>query len=146
MVERLIRSYDFWNSRHRSVPRNRWIWEAAALGTLGLIAVYATAEIGNPWIVLIAVGVLAFLLLVPNLAAAAISRPVRLVRSLEWWQVLWIVMLLGGLVFRARTASEISQSPVDAFAVFRICCMLLISAFLFLRLTLWGTNWLKFLF
>jgi O-antigen ligase len=142
MGERLMNSSDL----PIRTARTRRFWEVSVLVALGLIAIYATTELENPWIVLIIVGVLTFVLLVPNFAGAAIAHPVRLLRSLAWWQILWFVMLMGGLVFRARTASEISQSPVDGLALFRISCMLLVAAILFLRLTLRRTNWLPFLF
>jgi O-antigen ligase len=139
MGEKLIKSSDLWIR----MARTRRIWEVSVLAALSLITIYATAELQNPWVALIIVGVLGFVLLVPNLASAAIVQPVRLVRNLAWWQILWFVMLVGGLVFRARTASEISNSPVDALALFRIGCMLLVAAVLFLRLTLRRTNWLR---
>ena len=128
------------------MTRTRRIWEVSVLVALSLTTVYSATELENPWIVLIVMGVLGFFLLVPNLGHAAIVQPFRLVRSIAWWQGLWFVMLMGGLVFRARTASEISQSPVDVLALFRISCMLLVAAVLFFRLTLRRTSWLPFLF
>ncbi len=142
MDERLVKNSDVWIR----ITRTRWIWEVSVLVVLSLITVYAATELENPWIVLIILGVLGFLLLVPNFASAAIVQPARLVRTMAWWQGLWLVMLLGGLIFRARTASEISQSPLDAFALFRISCMLLVAGVLFFRLTLRRTNWLRFHF
>ncbi len=116
------------------------------LVALGLTAVYVTIEFQNPWIALIVVGVLGFLLLVPNLGSAAIVEPAQLIRSFAWWQGLWFVMLMGSLIFRIRSPSEISQSPVDGWAMYRISCSLLVAVVLFFRLTFRKTNWVPFLF
>ena len=66
--------------------------------------------------------------------------------SFTWWQVAWLVLFLSGLSFRARTAAEISDSPVDAFALYRITCVGVVALILFVRLTLRRTNWLPSLF
>lgn len=61
--------------------------------------------------------------------------------SFTWWQVAWLVLFLSGLSFRARSAAEISESPVDAFALYRIGCVGIVAVILFVRLTLRKTNW-----
>ena len=66
--------------------------------------------------------------------------------SFTWWQVAWLVLFLSGLIFRARTAAEISDSPVDAWALYRIVCVGIVALILFVRLTLRRTNWLPFVF
>jgi O-Antigen ligase len=66
--------------------------------------------------------------------------------SFAWWQVAWLVLFLSGLSFRARTAAEISDSPVDVFALYRITCVGVVALILFVRLTLRRTNWLPSLF
>jgi O-antigen ligase len=63
-----------------------------------------------------------------------------------WWQAAWLVMFMSGWSFRARSAAEISESPVDAFAAYRILCVGIVALILFLRLTLRKTNWLPSLF
>jgi O-antigen ligase len=128
------------------MTRTRRILEVSVLAALGLTAVYATIAFQNPWIAMIVAGVLGFVLMVPNLGSAAIVGQARLLRSFSWWQVLWFVMLLSSLVFRERSASEISASPVDGWALFRIGCTVLVAAVSFFRLTFRKTNWLPFLF
>jgi hypothetical protein len=66
--------------------------------------------------------------------------------TLTWWQVAWLVLFLSGLSFRARTAAEISESPVDAFALYRIACVGIVALILFVRITLRRTNWVPSLF
>jgi O-antigen ligase len=128
------------------MTKTRWIWEVSVLVALGLTTIYATIELENPWPALAIGSVLGFLLLVPNVGSAAIVGPVRLAKAFTWWQLLWFVMLMSSLVFRERTASEISQSPVDGWALFRIGCTLLVAAVLFCRLTFQKANWVPFLF
>lgn len=69
------------------------------------------------------------------------SRP-----SFTWWQIAWLLLFMSGFVFRARTAAEIGDSPVDAFALYRIAGVGIVALILFVRLTLRRTNWLPFLF
>ena len=66
--------------------------------------------------------------------------------SVTWWQIAWLVLFLSGLTFRARTAAEISSSPVDSFALYRITCVTIVGLILFLRLTLRKTRWLPSVF
>jgi O-antigen ligase len=60
---------------------------------------------------------------------------------LSWWQTLWMLLFLSGLVFRARTAAEISDDPVDAWALFRIGLIFVVALVLFLRICLRRTRW-----
>jgi O-antigen ligase len=53
---------------------------------------------------------------------------------------------LSGLVFRGRTAAEINNSAIDAWALYRIGCVALVGAILFVRLTLRKTQWVSQLF
>lgn len=66
--------------------------------------------------------------------------------SLTWWQTAWLLLFLSGLVFRARTAAEINNSAIDAWALYRIGCVFLVGAILFVRLTLKRTRWVPYLF
>jgi O-antigen ligase len=63
-----------------------------------------------------------------------------------WWRVALLVLFLSGLSFRARTAAEISETPIDGWAFFRIASVGIVGLILFLRLTLRKTNWLPPLF
>jgi O-antigen ligase len=66
--------------------------------------------------------------------------------SLTWWQTAWLLIFLSGLVFRGRTAAEINNSAIDAWALYRIGCVALVGAILFVRLTLKKTQWVSQLF
>jgi len=54
----------------------------------------------------------------------------------SWWQTLWILLFVSGLIFRVRTAADINDSPIDAWALFRIGCVGLAAMVLFVRLSL----------
>jgi O-Antigen ligase len=128
------------------MTRTRQFWEVSVLLVLGVATLYATTVLENPWIVLVFAGVLTFVALVPNASRALIVRSIQLVRSVSWWQALWFLILIGGLIFRSRSAGEISRSPVDGLALFRIGCSALVAVVLFFRLTFRKTNWLPSLF
>jgi O-antigen ligase len=130
----------------RPMTNTKRIWEISVLVGLSLTAIYASTELENPWIALPVVSVLGFVMLVPNFGSAAIVQPARLLGSIAWWQGLLVVMFVGGLIFRSRTASEISQSPIDGLALFRIGCTLLVAGVLLFRLTFRKTHWVQFLF
>jgi hypothetical protein len=66
--------------------------------------------------------------------------------SLTWWQVAWLLVFLSGLVFRGRTAADINNSAIDAWALYRVGCIFLVGAILFIRLTLRKTQWVSQLF
>ena len=59
----------------------------------------------------------------------------------SWWQTLWILLFVSGLIFRVRTAADINDAPVDAWALFRIGCVGLAAMVLFVRLSLKRTRW-----
>lgn len=66
--------------------------------------------------------------------------------SLTWWQTAWLLIFLSGFVFRARTAADINNSAIDAWALYRIGCVFLVGAILFIRLALRRTQWVPQLF
>src|SRR5271156_4259554 len=71
---------------------------------------------------------------------------VSLLASFSWWQGLWLLLFLSGLVFRIRAAQDIDQSPLDIWAAYRVGLMLIIGLILFFRLVFHRTNWLRTLF
>jgi len=61
--------------------------------------------------------------------------------KLRWWHLPWALLLVGSLVFRIRSASEIISDPVDAWAGFRIGMDTLVAFILLGRLAVRRTNW-----
>ncbi len=71
---------------------------------------------------------------------------VSLLASFTWWQGLWLLFFLSGLVFRIRAAQDIDQSPLDIWAAYRVGLVLIVGSILFARLVFHRTNWLRTLF
>jgi O-antigen ligase len=59
----------------------------------------------------------------------------------SWWQLLWVLLFVSGFIFRVRTAADINDAPIDAWALFRIGCVFLAAMLLFIRLSLKRTRW-----
>ena len=74
-----------------------------------------------------------------------LSRAAAAAASLTWWQLLWLLAFLSGLVFRARTSQDIAANAVDGWAIFRIALMGVNAGILILRLALRRTLWLEYL-
>jgi len=70
----------------------------------------------------------------------------RLAAQLRWWHLLWIMVFLSGLVFRARGAEEIQEGPLDLWALYRVGLMGTVALVLLSRLTTTRTSWLTYLF
>lgn len=77
----------------------------------------------------------------------ALSYAASLFRSLKgeltWWHGLWLLLLLSCLVFRIRDVQSRRDSPIDAWAVYRIALVLAVALILGLRLALKITEWTK---
>ncbi len=55
-------------------------------------------------------------------------RPQELVLRLDWWQVIWLLMLASGFVFRARTITDAADNPLDSAAMVRVGIMAMATA------------------
>jgi O-antigen ligase len=71
---------------------------------------------------------------------------VSLKRSFTWWQGLWLLLFLSGLVFRLRDEYDIHQSPLDGWALYRIGLDAVIGLVLVQRLLSGKTSWVRSLF
>jgi O-antigen ligase len=68
---------------------------------------------------------------------------VSMVKSLQWWHWLWLIIFVSGLVFRKRTAAEGMEAPVDTAAAFRIVTVGLVGTVLLVKLFLRHVEWLS---
>ena len=66
--------------------------------------------------------------------------------SFTWWQGVWLLMVLSGLVFRVREVQDINAQPLDAWAGFRIAVEGIVAVILISRLVSGRTPWLRTLF
>jgi hypothetical protein len=69
-----------------------------------------------------------------------------LFKSFTWWQGVWLLMLVSGLVFRVREVQDINAQPLDAWAGFRIAVEGIVGVILIARLVSGSTPWLRTLF
>src|SRR5690348_1032020 len=90
-------------------------WAAAGAGAMALGAATAT----SPRLTLL--GLLGVLLL---LWLTSLRRVLPLIADLwtrmRWWQLLWLLLFMSGLVYRARTTSSAGSNPLDSAALSRI--------------------------
>jgi len=110
-----------------------------------LLGASATLVIGWPKI-----NTSTILILVVLLCAMALTRSLgkvaEAIRSLTWWQILWLLLFVSGLVFRDRDLHAVETEPLDASAIFRIALVCITAVVLLVRLSLRKTNWLQTLF
>jgi len=66
--------------------------------------------------------------------------------ELRWWHWLLLLTYISQLVFRLRDVPEARESPLDAWAIFRIGPEAIIATVLLYRLTLKRPDWLRSLF
>lgn len=77
---------------------------------------------------------------------SAISRWRNLKTQLEWWHVLWFMVVLSGLVFRIRDSQTIQESPIDFWALYRMGLMLIVALFLLGRMATRQARWIDSIF
>jgi O-antigen ligase len=66
--------------------------------------------------------------------------------TLRWWHLLWVLMVVSAMVFRRRTAADITADPLDAWAVFRVAIDMVVALVLLARLALRRTHWIGSMF
>lgn len=97
------------------------------------------------------------LILLPALVAAAVvTLPVSvraivrgarsIVRYITWWQVIFVLCFLSGVVWRVRTLQDINSEPLDMFALLRIALQATVTLVLLMRLFDRRTDWVRPLF
>jgi hypothetical protein len=90
---------------------------------------------------------LAMILALPAMWASWVgAKEVRRVLSafwprVKWWHWVWFLSVISGFVFRYRSSSEISQSPVDSTAALRLGPELIVLCILAARLVFRKPDW-----
>ena len=129
-----------------------WLWIALPAVLLGYLACAQLFSIAlrfhDPGLVVI-VGALAG---VPTLFVLALGfrQGIAYARSflptLRWWHWLWALTIVSAMVFRRRTAADITSDPLDAWAVFRVAVDMIVAFVLLGRLALRRTHWVGSMF
>lgn len=109
-----------------------------------VLGVSATLVIASPKIQRSAILILLALLIAMTLTRG-LGKMVRAIKSLTWWQILWLLLFVSGLVFRDRDLHAVETEPLDGSAMFRIALVCITAVVLLFRLSLRKTNWLQYL-
>lgn len=124
----------------------RWILQFSSFLAWGALAMYAIGSLHSTgYTILILLMPVAVLVFPAALRQAALGIG-RLVRSLTWWQGLWIILFFSQFVFRDRTDTSIRESPIDAAALYRVVLVGITAAVLAARLAVKRPPWLGSLF
>ena len=129
----------------RRTPFSSWIGVAAIFGLFGLFAMLAIARMAlrHGFLAILAlVGVPAVLIVLLLALRGGLDSLRNLKPQLRWYHGLWLLVFASALVFRIRGVNQIEQSPVDAWALYRISIELIVALALFIRLALRRTAWL----
>jgi O-antigen ligase len=113
------------------------------LGTLAIYAIGALHSIAATILILVVPLAVVVFTVVLRQAAGGIST---LVRSLPWWQGLWLLLFLSDFVFRKRTATDIRAAPIDAAALYRVALVCITGTVLAVRLAVKRPPWFGSLF
>ncbi len=123
----------------------RWVlglWPFVLLGVLAsLFASRFTGATGMFLPVLVP-----FALVLPFALSQAARNFSALRKQLAWWQALWLLLFLSGLIFRQRDAQDIKAAPLDLWAAYRISLVSITALALFVRLVFRQTEWTRSLF
>ncbi|MGD0009164.1 MAG: O-antigen ligase family protein [Terriglobia bacterium] len=126
--------------------KTRWILQFSCFLVLGTLAMYAIGSLHSSGAMILALSAPLAVLVLPAALRQAAGRIGRLVRSLTWWQGLWLLLFLSDFVFRQRTDKDIRGSPIDAAALYRIALVGITATVLAARLAVKRPPWLGSLF
>jgi O-antigen ligase len=113
----------------------RWIGELSIFALLTALAFYAAAPFRHTLLdVVLVLAPLLIVFVVLPAAKTLFRESAYVARSFTWWQGLWLVMFLSGLVFRGRDEYDIRQSAIDGWALYRIALDAIVGWILITRL------------
>jgi O-antigen ligase len=122
----------------------RWFREFFLFAVLTVIAFSVMAPFHHTVInALLIVTPLLLVFIVLPAAGNLVKESAKLANSFTWWQGLWLIMFLSGLVFRVRDESDIQQSALDGWAMYRILLDLIVALVLVKRLLTGKTLWVR---
>jgi O-antigen ligase len=125
----------------------RWIREASFFAVTTVIAFYLLSPFRHATFdLLLLVAPLAVVFAVLPATKTLIRESTELTRSFAWWQGLWLLMFLSGLVFRVRDEQDIRQSAIDGWAMYRIALDAIVCLALAHRVLTGKTPWIRSLF
>lgn len=128
--------------------RARSIAVVAGVALCTLMSLYLAISLHNKMLglalLLVAAGTAIFI--VPVSARSVLYGAASLIRSFTWWQGLFVLCFVSGIVWRVRELQDINSQPVDGFALFRVGLQGFVGLILLFRLFTFKTDWLRPLF
>jgi O-antigen ligase len=125
----------------------RWLATLSLFAVLTVITFTVMSPFHHAILNALLIGAPLILVFVVFPAAKILFREsAKLAHSFTWWQGLWLIMFLSGLVFRVRDEHDIQQSALDGWAVYRILLDAIVGVVLIERLLRGKTQWVRSLF
>lgn len=123
-----------------------WVWQVSCFLVLGTLAMYTIVSLHSSAATILMLAVPLAVVVLPQVLRRAAGGISTLVRSLTWWQGLWLLLFLSDFVFRQRTDTNIRSSPIDAAALYRVALVGMTATVLTVRLAVKRPPWLGSLF
>jgi O-antigen ligase len=121
--------------------------QLVGVALLTFLVFYDSAAFRHPtMLVLVPMIPLALVFVAAPAAKTVFRESVALRASFTWWQGMWFLLFLSGLVFRLRAVQDIDQSALDFWAIYRLGLVAIVGLVLCVRLVSERTSWLEVLF
>lgn len=101
---------------------------ATAIGVTVLASLGAGMLVAWSQAAVVAIGVAAFAVVWTLASVPALGRVHELVTTMRWWQLLWALLFVSGLVLRARTTETAAEAPLDLAGAYRIGLVAFVAA------------------
>lgn len=124
----------------------RWIWQFMFFMVVGTLAIYAVGSLHSSVATILILSVPLALLVFPAVLRKTVGGISTWLRSLTWWQGLWLLLFLSDLGLRSRTDTDIKASLIDPAALYRVALVGITGAVLAVRLAVKRPPWLGSLF
>jgi O-antigen ligase len=111
----------------------------------GLVAALVMGSSHYDLISILIVIALPAALLLPGVLRTIIRGGRSLFQGFTWWQGIWTILFLSGLVFRDRGIQEIEGEAIDGWALFRLALVALAAMVLLVRVALRKSDWPRYL-
>src|SRR5271170_595802 len=118
--------------------------QLVGVALLTFLVFYDSAAFRHPtMLVLVPMIPLALVFVAAPAAKTVFRESVALRASFTWWQGMWFLLFLSGLVFRLRAVQDIDQSALDFWAIYRLGLVAIVGLVLCVRLVSERTRWLE---
>ncbi len=131
--------------RKKVMPSLRWRWELALFLFLSASAALIMSSSRYDVITVLIVIAIPAVFLLPGVVAIVIRSGRTLLTGFTWWQGMWLLLFVSGLVFRDRSIQEIQGEALDGWALFRVGCVTATGMILLLKMALRRSEWPSYL-